>query len=66
MIEHGVTGLLVPPGDVNALASAIAQLARSPAERGALASRAMVFARQHFDARRMAAEMETIYARLIA
>jgi glycosyltransferase involved in cell wall biosynthesis len=37
LIEDGVTGLLVEPGDVGALADAIARLARDPRRRQALA-----------------------------
>jgi glycosyltransferase involved in cell wall biosynthesis len=35
-VEHGGTGLLVPPGDREALAAAIAELARTPERRKAL------------------------------
>jgi glycosyltransferase involved in cell wall biosynthesis len=40
MIEHGQTGLLVPPDDVRALADAVIRLLRSPAERRAMGQRA--------------------------
>jgi glycosyltransferase involved in cell wall biosynthesis len=33
VVEHGVTGLLAPPGDTEALASALAELARDPQRR---------------------------------
>jgi glycosyltransferase involved in cell wall biosynthesis len=36
VVEHGRTGLLVPPGDAHALANAIATLAEDPAKRQAI------------------------------
>ncbi len=47
LVEHGQTGLLVPPGDGGALAQAVALLAGDPAWRGALgrAARSRVLCR---------------------
>ncbi len=36
MVEHGVTGLLVPEGDAGALAAALRRLIESPSERAAM------------------------------
>jgi glycosyltransferase involved in cell wall biosynthesis len=40
LVEPGVTGLLVPPGDTAALAESLAALARDPRRRAAFAARA--------------------------
>ncbi len=45
VVEHGASGLLVPPDDVPALADAIAQLLAAPERRSALGARA----RQRFE-----------------
>jgi len=36
LVDHGVTGYLVPPGDAGALADAVARLARDPRSRAAM------------------------------
>lgn len=66
IIDHERTGLLVPYGDVAALAMALTRLLndRALGERLAAAGRAEVFAR--YSAERLAMHLETLYERLIA
>jgi phenylacetate-CoA ligase len=40
MIEHGVSGTIVPPKDPNAMAAAVVQLLRHPVHARAMAARA--------------------------
>jgi glycosyltransferase involved in cell wall biosynthesis len=55
MIEHGRTGLLVPPGDPVALAKAIESLLENPELRVQMGQAARRHAEEHFDSRRAAA-----------
>lgn len=67
MIEDGVTGLLCPPGDADALARALATLFNTPDDRLAAmgaAGRERVAA--HFSADAAAAATEAAYRRIIA
>jgi glycosyltransferase involved in cell wall biosynthesis len=48
VIEHGVTGLLVPEGDVAGLAAAIAELLADPARRAAMGAAAVERSRERF------------------
>ena len=61
LVEHGRTGLLVPPDDPAALAAALASLVQSPATARAFgaAARAEVAARYSYD--RMVAGFEQLY-----
>jgi glycosyltransferase involved in cell wall biosynthesis len=52
LIEHGVTGLLVPPGDPAELAAALAQLIVHPQERARLGAAGEARVRAAFDADR--------------
>lgn len=66
IIDHERTGLLVPYGDVAALANALTRLLndRALGEQLATAGRAEVFAR--YSAERLAVSLEKLYERLIA
>jgi glycosyltransferase involved in cell wall biosynthesis len=63
LVEHGVSGLLVPPGDAQSLASALGRLQGDPSlrKRLALSGRAKVEA--EFDLRKSAAELVGQFAR---
>ncbi|MDW8144801.1 MAG: glycosyltransferase family 4 protein [Roseiflexaceae bacterium] len=65
IVDHERTGLLVPYGDVTALAAALTRLLsdRALGERLATAGRAEVFAR--YSADRLAMNLEILYKRLI-
>jgi glycosyltransferase involved in cell wall biosynthesis len=65
-VEHGITGLLVPPGDPVALAAAIARLAADPAERRRLGSAARRKGLACFDQRGCIELTLTTYERLLA
>ena len=49
VVRDGETGILVPPGDIRALASALDTLANDPARRRAMGARGQIFAERNFD-----------------
>jgi L-malate glycosyltransferase len=61
VVEHDSNGLLVPVGDVNALASSITALLEDDARRHALGVRALSTARERFDLSRMVETTERVY-----
>jgi len=61
MVETGVTGTLVPPGDVPALASALERLASDAPLRRGMGRAARSRALTRFSKERMALELEKIY-----
>jgi glycosyltransferase involved in cell wall biosynthesis len=65
-VDHGTTGLLVPPRAPEALAAAIARLVADPAERQRLGSAARQKALQSFDQQRCVDLTLTTYERLLA
>lgn len=63
-IDHGRTGLLVPPGDAEALARAIDGLVHCADERRSLGEYARIVVAERFTARRMAERFEELYRSL--
>jgi glycosyltransferase involved in cell wall biosynthesis len=61
IIEHGVTGMLVPVGDVESLASVIVELLEDANERRRIGARARETARERFSLDRMVEATERIY-----
>ena len=66
IVEDGADGLLVPVGDVNALASAVVSLLKDKARRRALGERASASARTRFDLARMVEATERVYEEAVA
>ena len=65
VVTSGRDGILVREGDSEALASELARLIKTPRLREELGSAAARKARDSFDARTRAVELETIYDDLI-
>jgi len=61
IIEHGVDGWLVLPGDEQAMAAAIVDLACRPSRRAQLASQGRKRVASHFSANRYLAEVHAFY-----
>jgi glycosyltransferase involved in cell wall biosynthesis len=61
IVEDGVTGVLVPVGDVTALAGALCRLAQDSAERATFGDAARVRVREHFGGRRMLDSLGGVY-----
>jgi glycosyltransferase involved in cell wall biosynthesis len=65
-VIDGVTGLLVPPRDAAAMASAIAKLIRSPALAKSMGLQGRDRVRQHFSINEMARQNENFYFDLLS
>ncbi len=65
-IQDGETGLLVPPADPGALASAISRLLADPPQAGRLAERGKAWIRDHFSLETAASQMETFYEKILS
>lgn len=61
VVEDGVTGVLVPPGDPTGLAGAAVELLEDPTRRRALGEAGRARAETHFALSRMLAEMRDLY-----
>jgi glycosyltransferase involved in cell wall biosynthesis len=66
VIEDGANGLLVPVGDVHALAAAVVSLLKDEARRRAFGERASGAARERFDIARTVEATERVYAEAVA
>ncbi|HEV2482527.1 MAG TPA: glycosyltransferase family 4 protein [Puia sp.] len=65
VLQDGENGLMVEPGDVDALAAAIVRLVQDKALRESLRTKAYQTVRQRFDARAMTRAIEDIYLKVI-
>jgi len=66
IVEDGVTGVLVPQGDVAALAGAMGTLMRDPRRRAELGEAAREHARSKFSVDRVAREVMTVWDEALA
>jgi len=66
VVEHGVNGLLFPPGDAPALADSIERLHGDPALRASLTAAARRTVETRFDLTRTVAELEALLLRVCA
>jgi glycosyltransferase involved in cell wall biosynthesis len=64
VVEHGVTGLVVPRGDSTALAEAIGSLLEDPARRRCMGQAGRERALRFFDWDRTAQQLEEVYRRI--
>ncbi len=65
LVEHGVSGLLVPEQDVDTLSRAIEVLADNPSERARFGAAGRVKVERSFNAATLGKELRAIYAALI-
>jgi glycosyltransferase involved in cell wall biosynthesis len=65
VVDDGVTGLLVPPGDAGALAGAITEVTKSAEMRAHMGAAARARAERLFDERRVIEITLGVYERLL-
>jgi mannosyltransferase len=65
VVEDGVTGVLIPPGDVDALVAALEPLMRDPASAKAMGGRARQRVLQKFSLDAEAEAIATVYRTLV-
>lgn len=65
VVQDGVNGLLVPPNDANALASALAMLLLDPLLRSKMSKQARLLAEQRFASKHIIAQTQKLYLELL-
>ncbi len=65
IVEHGVEGLLVPAGDAQALAGAVAQLLRAPDLAQTMGQRGQATVRERFGVQQYADGVQKVYRELL-
>jgi glycosyltransferase involved in cell wall biosynthesis len=65
LVEDGVTGLLVPPGDPSALSAALLKLLVDPARARRLAQNGHELVIQNFSFERLVREVDSLYSELL-
>jgi glycosyltransferase involved in cell wall biosynthesis len=65
IVTPGVDGILTPPGDHEALATAMLALCDDPGRRKAIAAEGSRTARERFDARKMTRRVEKLYRTIV-
>ncbi len=66
VVRNGETALIVPLGDLQALAEAIVRLVRNPELRRKMGERGRLYSQDHFDPQRNARKVEQAYQELLA
>ena len=65
LVEHGVTGLLVPAGDVGSLCAGLVQMAREPVRAAAFGAAGRRVIEQRFSMPAMVAAYQAVYDRVL-
>ncbi len=65
IVQHGKSGLLVPPGDVQGLAVALLRVLEDQALAASLAEEARRYAEEHFRADVVAANVAGVYRQIL-
>lgn len=66
IVQQGVSGYLVPPGDVEALCRRLRELIEQPEKRAEMGRRGRRHVEQHFDIDRLNDRLVTLYTELLA
>jgi colanic acid/amylovoran biosynthesis glycosyltransferase len=66
IVQHGISGYLVPPGDAPALCRRLAELLEDPQKRAEMGRRGRSHVERHYDIDRLNDRLVAIYAELLA